>query len=147
MAASKVFTAVLAESLSPAERSITAAQLRLLVVLDGQGTTNLSGLADRLGVDPSTASRTCDQLVKSGLVARHPDPLDRRQVNLQLSRRGAGLLTRIMTRRRAVLGRVTAEMSDADTQRLVQSLTEFVRAAGVVLDPALALGVDPALQE
>ena len=138
MTASKVFTAAVARSLSPTDGKITTTQLRLLVVIEELGSTNLSGLAAQLGVDSSTASRTCDQLVKAGLVARRQDSDDRRQVGLSLTRRGTDFLGRIMKRRRDVLARVVEEMSDADRQRLKACLSGFVRAAGGVLDPAFA---------
>ena len=45
---------------------------------------NLRTIAEHLEVNPSNASRTCDQLVTSGKVARQQDKEDGRNVHLSL---------------------------------------------------------------
>lgn len=130
MAASRVFTAVVARSMTGSDRAITTAQLRFLVVLDQSGPVNLSGLAEGLGVDTSTASRTCDQLVRAKLVLRSRDQMDRRHVTLRLSHRGTTKVERLMARRREVFAEITDMMRDEDRADLARALETFVAAAG-----------------
>ncbi|HEY0644178.1 MAG TPA: MarR family transcriptional regulator, partial [Nocardioides sp.] len=67
MPVSRTMTAIVARTLSEMKRDITVPQLRVLVLLNSRGQMNLSALAEHLDVNPSNASRTCDQLVNEGL--------------------------------------------------------------------------------
>lgn len=137
MTASKVFTAVVARSMSGADSTLTTPQLRLLVVLEARGPMNLSALSAELRIDPSTTSRTCERLVRSGLVSRVEDPDDRRRVTLRLSRRGDASVERLMKRRREVLAGIVEQMRTQDRQRLAGGLAAFVRVAEGILDPSV----------
>lgn len=53
-----------------------------------------------LDVDPSNASRTCDQFVTAGRNPRQPEQEDRSSAVLQLNDEGTRLLASIMTTRR-----------------------------------------------
>jgi len=47
-------------------------QLRALLLIDGAGRVNLTGLARELGASPSAASKLCSRLEAAGLVIRKP---------------------------------------------------------------------------
>src|SRR4051812_15918700 len=106
MSASKVISAAVAHSLAAAGDTVSAPGLRVLVMLESAGSLNLSAVADGLGVNASTASRTCDRLVVDGLVDRQEHAEDRRQVALSLTASGARFLGRVMADREAALMRV-----------------------------------------
>jgi DNA-binding MarR family transcriptional regulator len=59
---------------------ITMPQAKILLLLVSAQQLPMSRLAARLGVSLSTISGHVDRLVEQGLVARHEDPADRRQV-------------------------------------------------------------------
>lgn len=67
---------------------ITMAQCHVIVELGRAERMSLNDLADLLRLDKSTVSRSVDNLVGLGLVARETDPADRRYVALALSDNG-----------------------------------------------------------
>jgi DNA-binding MarR family transcriptional regulator len=68
---------------------LSVPQLRTLVYLDRFPGTDLSGVADHLGVTPPTASAVVKRLVDQGLVKREAHPRKRRHVVLTLTRSGS----------------------------------------------------------
>jgi len=130
LTASRVLVGVSARSLSEVEGAVTVTQFRTLVVLDSQGETNLSGLAERLGVNSSTALRMIDRLLVAGLVTRRDNPETRREVLLGLSPAGRRVVRRVTRRRRAELARVVAAMPVERRAELIAALRAFAEAAG-----------------
>jgi DNA-binding MarR family transcriptional regulator len=101
MPVSRTMTAIVARTLTEVGQEITVPQLRVLVLLNSRGPMRLSSIAEHLDVNPSNASRTCDQLVGAGKALRDQDAGDRRSVLLRLSDDGARLVAQLMARRRA----------------------------------------------
>ena len=130
LTASRVLVGVSARSLSEVEDTVTLAQFRTLVVLDSRGGTNLSGLADTLGVNASTAMRTVDRLIGAGLVTREENPTSRREVVLAVTPAGASLVRTVTARRRDEIARIVGGMDGATQDLLVSALREFADAAG-----------------
>ena len=109
---------------------MTLTQFRTLVVLDTRGETNLNGLAESLGVNASTAMRMIDRLLAAGLVTRHDNPANRREVVLGLTERGRASSDASPTRRRAEIARIVRSMPPTQRDDLVNALTAFADAAG-----------------
>jgi DNA-binding MarR family transcriptional regulator len=130
LTASRVLVAVSASSLAEIEETVTLTQFRTLVVLDTRGETNLNGLADALAVNASTAMRMIDKLLAAGLVTRQENPVNRREVLLDLTKDGTELVARVTDRRRAEITRIVRKMPTALRDELVQALTAFADAAG-----------------
>src|SRR5215470_14760983 len=82
LAASPALVAVAARSLAAAGEDVTLPQYRALVVLAARGPQGTAELAAALTVNPSTATRLCDRLVRKGLVRRHRQAGDRRPVRI-----------------------------------------------------------------
>jgi len=74
------------------DSSVTMAQMRVLMLLVTIGPTHMSELAGALRISLSTLSGLVDRLVESGLVTRHNDEHDRRQVTVALSDHGVEFL-------------------------------------------------------
>ncbi len=130
LTASRVLVGVSARSLSEVESTVTVTQFRTLVVLDSHGEVNLSGLAEKLGVNASTALRMIDRLLVAELVTRRDNPDTRREVLLGLSTAGRRLVRRVTRRRRAELARVVAAMPADRRSELLAALRAFAEAAG-----------------
>lgn len=130
MTMSRTINAVIVRSLAAADATVSVPQLRVLVILSVHDRLNLSGVADRLGVNASNASRTCHQLVKRALVDRQEDPHDRRNLSLALARPGRRLLEDVMRRREGVLADVVAAMRPQDQRDLMATVEKFNAAAG-----------------
>ncbi|MGC2168554.1 MAG: MarR family winged helix-turn-helix transcriptional regulator, partial [Acidimicrobiales bacterium] len=129
---SRVLVAVAARSLSEHESEVSLPQYRTLVVLGSRGPQRIVDLAQALGVDPSTATRMCDRLVRKRLITRRRDIVDRRGVTLDLSAAGQRLVTRVAQRRRREIARILAMVDPAEYENLVRAFTTFGDAAGEV---------------
>src|SRR5215469_17689019 len=106
LAASRALVAVAARSLAATGDEVTLPQYRALVVLAARGPQGTAELAAALAVNPSTATRMCDRLVRKGLIRRHRQPGDRRSVRIALTAPGRDLVAEVSRRRRAELTRL-----------------------------------------
>lgn len=95
--------------------------------LVARGALRMHELADRLDIDPSTATRTVAPLADSGLVERLPDPGNRRFVLLRCSQKGAEVASRITAGRRELMHQVLAPMDGDRRLLLAELLEEFLR--------------------
>lgn len=130
MDASRVFVALIAESVAEVDDHVTPTQLRILVLVERTPGTNLSAIAEALDVHPSNATRAVDRLVRAGFVARTEALRDRRNLELSLTDEGVALLERVMDHRRQAFERVLRQMEPHDRESLASALAAFARAAG-----------------
>ncbi|MBC3844433.1 MarR family transcriptional regulator [Streptacidiphilus sp. 4-A2] len=136
LTASRVLVAISARSLAAVEDTLTVPQFRMLVVLDTNGATSLSRLAEQLAVNPSTAMRMVDRLNAAGMVERTPDPEDRRVVRLVATEAGRRVVHAVTERRQAEITRIVAAMPPEHRSAMVRALQAFADAAGEVqVDP------------
>jgi len=113
---------------------LTFTQLRALFVLSRQP-LRVSDLAKALGMSLASASALSDRLVRQGLIARHPDPTDRRSVFLHLAAAGARLLRRLDRAQTAQLTRAIRLMNEKERSAFVTTLRAFLRI-GAATDAA-----------
>jgi DNA-binding MarR family transcriptional regulator len=90
-------------------------------------------VADRLDIDPSTASRLIDQQVTAGYLARARHPRDRRRTTLELTEAGRDLLAEVTEVRRDLLAEVTRDWDRAEVATLV-TLLDRLRDGFVTLE-------------
>ena len=129
MNAARIFAATTAESVAQIGDTVTLPQLRILVLASTRPSVNNSDVAQALDVHLSSASRTCDRLVRSGLLSRQALPRDRRRVELILTCEGQKLVAEVTARRRATFNRILRQMSADDQTALSQALDVFVNLA------------------
>ena len=134
MGATRVITAVVAQSLATLESAVSIPQLRVLVMITARGPLNLTAVADGLGVNPSNASRTCERLVSEGYLDRRDDPQDRRNLTLTLTEDGTRMVNTVMHHRRQVLQQILGRMSANQRKQLSRSMQAFTNAAASVTD-------------
>ena len=108
---------------------LSSPQLSALLVVEKDEGINLRGLAGRLRMILSSASRLCDRLVAAGLVERVPGRLDRREIALYLTPSSRQLLADLRASRLAVLSGVLDRMSPSGRDALLRGLSEFASAA------------------
>ncbi len=128
--ASRSLFGFVAQSLAPALDELTMPQFRVLVVLDGAGPLRMGDLAERIGVHPSTLSRTVDRLVAGEWIERASAEESRREVHVQLADRGRALVNNVTDRRRTQIARVLASLPDADRTAVRRGMELFAAAAG-----------------
>jgi len=140
--ASRVLVAISARSLAAVEDTLTVPQFRMLVVLDTNGATSLSRLAEQLAVNPSTAMRMVDRLTAAGMVERTADAGDRRVVRLVATEAGHRVVHQVTERRQAEIAQIVAAMPDKHRDAMVQALQAFADAAGETqVDPTTYTGL------
>ena len=117
--------------LGPLGRRIELSTVRVLHAVDqAPHPPSIGEVASTLTIDPSTASRLVDQRVADGLLARSPDPEDRRRVVLRLTTAGESLIAEVAASRREMLTEVTAGWTAADRRTLEALLTRLVDGFG-----------------
>jgi DNA-binding MarR family transcriptional regulator len=97
----------------------------LLLVLRESGALRSQELAECLHADPSTISRQVAVLVDRGLIAREPDPDDRRAARLVLTGAGQTALDERMAARQRYLAQMLAGWPMADSRELARLLGRF----------------------
>lgn len=129
---------------------LSLAQWQALAYLARQQGVNQVTLADRLEIQPITLARLIDRLQEAGLVARRPDPDDRRAFRLFLTDAAKPLIDRMWAYAAETRAEATAGLSDGDRavlvgllQRMKQNLQEAESRAGDP-DPTLS---QPALRD
>jgi len=116
---------------SPAwmELNLTIAQLKSLIFIYFEGTTNFIKLANALGVTPPNVTGIVNRLVEQNLVTREENPEDRRTFILRVTEPGKslvdGLHDRGIKRMAVILDRLTVD----ELMGLTTGLTALVRTA------------------
>ena len=134
LAGTQVIGSLIAESISQVETEVTMPQLRVLMLAATQAPLNLLSVAADLGVHPSNATRTCDRLVRAGLLDRRTSERDRRHLAMTLTPAGRRLVDRVLSYRRRHVQRLLEKMSSADRAALVRSLAALADAADADTD-------------
>jgi DNA-binding MarR family transcriptional regulator len=129
LVSSRVLVAVASRSIAAIDETVTLPQFRALVVLDTADRT-VGDLAKELRVQPSTATRLCDRLVRKHLVRRVVEPSNRREVTISLSGIGRDLVRQVTLRRRREITAIMERVPAAQRSTIVEALTAFRDAAG-----------------
>ena len=130
LAAANVLLRIAARSVLEVEEIVSTPQLRVLIFIAANGPQNLGAVAAELGIHPSNATRTCERLVQSGLVARTEDQSDRRYVQLALTKTGQALVNQVLDQRRSAMSAVLAQMNVKDRAAVAAAFRLFAEAAG-----------------
>jgi DNA-binding MarR family transcriptional regulator len=101
---------------------LTRSQWQVLAYLANNEGINQSGLADLLEIEPITLGRIIDKLEVRGLIERHPDPSDRRVWLLHLTSAARPKLSQLRRLGEVTRGEALADVPEADTERLLQTL-------------------------
>lgn len=138
--ASRALVAVAARSLVAAGEEVTLPQYRALVVLASHGPQPAAALAVALGVNPSTATRMVDRLVRKKLVSRQEGPDDRRQILVRLTAGGQHLVDAVTERRRGEISRIVSSIPPERRIEVMQAMSAFAEAAGEMRDQDWSAG-------
>jgi DNA-binding MarR family transcriptional regulator len=103
--------------------SVTHGQFRVLRTLDrAERALRLSELAAQLGIVPRSATSVVDDLESAGLVARHPDPNDRRATLVSLTPAGTQILTTLRHNRREAMATQLTRLTPTEQSTLIHLL-------------------------
>jgi DNA-binding MarR family transcriptional regulator len=87
-------------------------------------------VADRLGIDPSRASRVVAASIKAGYIRRVASQLDGRRICLELTDEGRQILNNAHRFRRALYDRLLDGWSDDERAEFARLLTKFTAGFG-----------------
>lgn len=121
---------MVALSLAPALREVSLAQFRALVLLSAVGPMRSGALARRLGIHQSTLTRTVDRLVVGGFVQRLQNPVNRREVILELTEPGASLVRAVTDRRYQQMSEILRRLPPRRRATVLAGMQAFAEAAG-----------------
>ena len=112
---------------------------------EGAPEVTVGAVAERLEIDPSTASRLVGHAIDAGLVSRSPSPVDARRANLGLTEAGLRVKQVADRSRRAYLDELMSDWAPAERAQFARLLTRFAEAA--VRAPMDDDGVDRIFKE
>jgi DNA-binding MarR family transcriptional regulator len=127
---SRLLVAISARSLAAVTDEITVAQFRVLVVVSAEPGRRLADLADRLGVNPSTAMRMADRLTAAGLISKTVNPANRREIIIDVTPEGRRVVAHVTRHRRADIAAIVARMPSHQRTGMVSALQAFTDAGG-----------------
>jgi DNA-binding MarR family transcriptional regulator len=108
---------------------------------DDQDDVTVGVVAERLGIDPSTASRLVAETVREGYLIRSASARDGRRACLQLSEAGRALDASSRRYQRAVFEKATDGWSDPDRLAFARLFVRFAQA--IAEHPALNAASTP----
>ena len=109
---------------------ISAPRLSALSMLVFAGPRRVGELAEAEHVEPPTMTRLVDGMERDGLVAREPDPDDRRAVIVRATAKGRRALTRGRARRVEALATGLRSLPTRDLQTLADGVDVLDRVVG-----------------
>ncbi|MEV5832969.1 MarR family transcriptional regulator [Nocardia sp. NPDC052112] len=115
-----------------APMGITPGQARALRIIGHHDAPlRMAALADHLGIVPRSATTVVDALEAAGLVARAPDPINRRSTLVTLTVPGRAALSRMAAARRAAAEEVFASLNTEQRTTLRELLATLDSQASV----------------
>lgn len=107
---------------------LTTAQCHTLVEIGTKGEISLVDLADGLGLDASTLSRTIQGLFALGLVDRRTNAQDRRYVDISLTAQGGRVFEEIENRYNDYFSRVIEFLPADRLEEILENINLFADA-------------------
>ena len=111
------------------ELNLTIAQLKSLIFISSEGTTNFKTLATVMKVTPPDVTRIINHLVEQGLVSHQENPENRRMQILKVTDKGEVFLKGLRERGPKQLSGILRLLSREDLSALQQGLSALVQAA------------------
>lgn len=112
--------------ISDAGLEITAGESRTLMHVAANEGARQTVIAERMGVEPMTVCAYLDRLEKIGLVARQPDPGDRRAKNVRTTDAADRMIASIRRETSALFDSIQAGL-DAEAREALSSSLKLLR--------------------
>jgi DNA-binding MarR family transcriptional regulator len=113
--------------------SIEPGQFDTLEQLVLHGSISMGDLADALRVDPSTATRAIQRLIKDGLAEKVSHDGDGRVVFVAPSERGRMIHARVVDQRRTLVFAIVEQFEPEERELIAASLERFGKALDVAV--------------
>ena len=116
---------------------ISLAQCHAMIELGISGKTSISILANEIGLDKSTLSRTIDSLVQQDLVLRNINNEDRRFMTVELSARGEKFYKSLNDRCNMIFNEAMEDIPGEKQAQLLEDLNLFLKILNKVQQKGL----------
>jgi DNA-binding MarR family transcriptional regulator len=107
------------------ENSLFSPKSWALGLLVKEGPMSMSTMAKKMQVTKQYVTAVVDRLVDEGLAERHPDPNDRRIINLTITDAGKDALVEAKVNAHQNIREALARLSHEDLQRMCGALSEL----------------------
>ena len=101
-------------------------ELSRILVTEAEQEVTVNVVAERLGIDPSTASRLVAETIAEGYLARLSSHTDNRRLRLELTDAGRKLVANAHEYQRIVFEHVTRDWTETEQQEFARLLIKFV---------------------
>jgi DNA-binding MarR family transcriptional regulator len=126
------FSRLRRSALLDVENPVSAKDLSRTLVLnlveEADGDITVGGVAERLGVDPSVASRMVSDCISAGYLVRAASQRDGRQTVLHLSPDGVDMLAGFRQHQRAAFEYITRDWPEHEQLEFARLLLKYVDA-------------------
>lgn len=112
---------------------LTLTQFRALRTVVARTPVTMGRVASELGMNPSSVTRACERLVTAKLLAKAPNPLNKREILLAPTAAGRQLVERVDHDRRDVLTAILDRMNPAAREAVATTFSAFATAADGLL--------------
>lgn len=109
------------------EKPLEQGQMDALDLLARRDRT-MKGLAGRLRIDPSSATRAVQRIVKDGLAERYASPDDGRVVMVRITEEGRRRHTEVARRRAAAMARIVGSFEPEERANLADLMDRLITA-------------------
>ena len=93
--------------------NLTYIQMRTLLLIHSKSSSiQMKDIAEHFSIEMPTATSLVNKLYKLDMIERIPDSNDRRIVRIVLSKKGAALLEKIITKHKQRLGKMLSYLTD-----------------------------------
>ncbi|MEV6217397.1 MarR family winged helix-turn-helix transcriptional regulator [Nocardia sp. NPDC051833] len=123
----------------PDEGDLLPGGVGVLGSLEARGPSRQVDLAADLCISQSTLSRHVAELVSSGNIARHADPLDGRVTLIRITDQGSDLLRRVRESRARGLRAALADWSEVEAEQAI-AVVQKLRNSLAAAPPHIAVG-------
>ncbi|MGD0153770.1 MAG: MarR family transcriptional regulator [Thermacetogeniaceae bacterium] len=106
---------------------VTLSQCHAIVEIARAGSISVNDLANMLGLDKSTMSRTINTLVERDLVTREPDSENRRYLSIGLTTKGQALFSEIESGMEQYYQDVYNSLPETKRDQVLESLEILVK--------------------
>ncbi|MEV0064241.1 MarR family winged helix-turn-helix transcriptional regulator [Nocardia sp. NPDC050718] len=123
----------------PDEGDLLPGGVGVLGSLEARGPSRQVDLAADLCISQSTLSRHVAELVSSGNIARHADPLDGRVTLIRITDQGSDLLRRVRESRARGLRTALADWTEVEAEQAI-AVVQKLRNSLAAAPPHIAVG-------
>jgi len=117
------------------QAGLTEAQCWLLTCMPADEPVSTGQVCVDAGLSPSRGGRIVEELVKSGLLARRPDPADRRVARVGLTERGRAIKRQVDEMLQACEAEVVSRLAPTELATVETGLALLLRALDAGEEP------------